>query len=72
VLFPVECLRCGENHELVRSPWRRLQSGHCPRCGYVGWAEAADLDELTRRRLRERPPESRRLDVEAPRLARPA
>jgi hypothetical protein len=55
----VECLRCGAAHELVRSPWRRLQSGNCPRCGYVGWAAAGSLDEPARRALRERPLEAR-------------
>jgi hypothetical protein len=33
----------------------------CPRCGYLGWAPAASLDERTRRLLRERPPYARRL-----------
>jgi hypothetical protein len=35
--------------------------GECPRCEYVGWAPAEDLSEHTRRALRERPPEARRL-----------
>jgi ribosomal protein L37E len=51
----IECLRCGETRsDLSREP-------ECGRCGYVGWARVADLDERMRRILRERPPESRRL-----------
>jgi Zn-finger nucleic acid-binding protein len=57
----VECLRCGARHELVRSPWRQLQSGHCPRCGYVGWADTGALDEPARKVLRERSSEGRRV-----------
>ncbi len=69
-VLTVECLRCGEAHELVRSPWRRLQSGCCPRCGYVGWADQGSLDEPARRALRERPLEARGLRVAAPRPLR--
>jgi len=57
----VECLRCGERHQLARSPWRQIQDGECPRCGYLGWADPADLNEPSRRALRERPVEQRRL-----------
>lgn len=57
----VECLRCGENHRLAASPLRQLQGGECPRCGYLGWAPVADLSELARRGLRDRPVERRRL-----------
>jgi uncharacterized Zn finger protein len=57
----VECLRCGERHELVRSESRWIQQGECPRCGYVGWAESAALTETHRRSLRERPIEARRI-----------
>ena len=57
----VECLRCGEGHELVRSFLRKVQEGECPRCGYLGWAEASELTERARRALRERPLEQRRL-----------
>jgi hypothetical protein len=38
-----------------------LESGECPRCGYVGWANPTDLTEFTRRALRDRPLERRRL-----------
>jgi hypothetical protein len=51
----VECLLCGEHR---RDP---QVEPDCPRCGYLGWARVADLDERTRRILRERPPELRRL-----------
>jgi ribosomal protein L37E len=49
----VECLRCGKQ--------RDYRDDECPRCGYVGWARTDELDEGARRRLRERPPEARRL-----------
>jgi ribosomal protein L37E len=51
----IECLRCGKRRADVRT------HPDCPRCGYLGWARVADLDERTRRILRERPPEQRRL-----------
>jgi ribosomal protein S27AE len=59
----VECLRCGERHELRRSDERWIEQGDCPRCGYVGWAESAILTEPLRRALRERPLEARRIYV---------
>jgi ribosomal protein L37E len=55
----IECLRCGERRDDLR------QEPECPRCGYLGWARVAELTELIRRRLRERPPESRRLRIVA-------
>jgi hypothetical protein len=55
----IECLRCGERRAgLEHEP-------ECRRCGYLGWARVHELDEQIRRRLRERPPESRRLRVVA-------
>ena len=55
----IECLRCGERrNDLKNAP-------DCGRCGYVGWARVADLDERMRRILRERPPEQRHLRVVA-------
>ncbi len=33
----------------------------CPKCSYVGWASSAELSERTRRLLRERPLDRRRL-----------
>jgi predicted nucleic acid-binding Zn-ribbon protein len=57
----VECLRCGGHHPLLRTTSNVLQAAGCPRCGYVGWAEPKGLSERTRRALRERPLETRRL-----------
>ncbi len=57
----VECLRCGMAHLVAAGLWQALHYGECPRCRYVGWAATAELDELTRRVLRDRPVESRRL-----------
>lgn len=56
----VECLRCGHARKLAQST-RHLEGGECPRCGYLGWAPSLELTEPTRRLLRERPVESRRL-----------
>ncbi len=42
-------------------PASAQHAGECMRCGYVGWAPAEDLSEHTRRALRERPLESRRV-----------
>ena len=58
----VECLHCG-SQRLV--PDGCQDHGDCQRCGYVGWAPASDLSEHTRRALRERPLEARRIDVTA-------
>ncbi len=57
----VECLRCGERRPLLASVHSRHETGECERCGYVGWACSTDLTEYTRRELRERPVERRRL-----------
>ncbi|MBD0329130.1 MAG: hypothetical protein ICV64_03400 [Thermoleophilia bacterium] len=59
----VECLRCGQPHVLGDARWERLTESECPRCGYLGWAPSAALDEPARRALRERPVEERRLRV---------
>jgi hypothetical protein len=48
----VECLRCGEQHRLERSPLRQLVDCECPRCGYLGWAYVGDLSDASRRALR--------------------
>jgi hypothetical protein len=51
----IECLGCGQRRtDFTDQP-------DCPRCGYLGWAPVSDLDERTRRILRERPPHQRRL-----------
>ncbi len=59
--FSVECLNCGELRTVAPEPSRHVEAGECARCGYLGWAYSADLTELVRRTLRERPPERRRL-----------
>lgn len=62
---PVECLRCGDRHALPLSPWLQVRDSECPRCGYLGWAPSATLDEDTRRDVREFPVERRRLRIVA-------
>jgi len=57
----LECLACGERRSAIDSVHTHLSTGECPRCGYVGWAPATDLSEYTRRALRDRPVERRRL-----------
>jgi predicted RNA-binding Zn-ribbon protein involved in translation (DUF1610 family) len=57
----VECLGCGERRFIRSAAHGHLAAGECPRCGYVGWAASAELSELTRRALRDRPIERRRL-----------
>jgi DNA-directed RNA polymerase subunit RPC12/RpoP len=59
--FRIECLHCGEVRRLDSSSHHGLNGGDCPRCGYVGWAPSAEVDETTRRLLRERPLQRRRL-----------
>jgi hypothetical protein len=58
----VECLCCGSQRLIGPAEHHH---GDCPRCGYVGWAPAAELSEHTRRALRDRPVESRRLHITA-------
>jgi hypothetical protein len=60
LLRQVECLGCG-HRRAVRARERRSGDDECPRCHYVGWASAADLSENTRRLLRDRPVDRRRL-----------
>jgi transposase len=64
-LSSVECLSCGERRSLDADAHTHLGTGECPRCGYVGWALPGDLNEQSRRALRDRPPELR-----SPRLRR--
>jgi hypothetical protein len=59
-LRPVECLGCGYRRA-IRDGERCSALDECPRCHYVGWASSAELSERTRRLLRERPLERRRL-----------
>jgi hypothetical protein len=56
----VECLHCGRQR-LVQAGAH--DAGGCGRCGYVGWAPAEELTEHTRRALRERPVEQRRMSL---------
>jgi hypothetical protein len=55
----VECLRCGEQRASRPGPLRCHEAGECPRCGYVGWADAAELSERARRLFRDLPLERR-------------
>jgi hypothetical protein len=57
----IECLGCGQVRVLDAPPGRRVEEGECPRCGYVGWATSASLDETLRRWIRTRPLGRRRL-----------
>jgi hypothetical protein len=59
--LPVECLCCGERRLFDASAHSHMDAADCPRCGYVGWAATTDLNEFSRRMLRERPIERRRL-----------
>jgi hypothetical protein len=61
----VECLRCGAHHRLGRPPLRHVFDSECPRCGYLGWAKVDDLSESSRRGLRDRPVEIRKLRIVA-------
>ena len=57
----VECLNCGATRRTEGQGAGPLQADECPRCGYVGWAEARTLTETLRRALRETTVERRRL-----------
>ena len=57
----VECLRCGTQRQARYNIWRHVESAECPRCSYVGWAQAVELTEPARKALRERPLAARRL-----------
>jgi len=59
-LRQVECLQCG-HRRAVRKEEPRSALDECPRCRYVGWASSAELSERTRRLLRNRPVQRRRL-----------
>lgn len=51
----VECLNCGK--------CRELPEAECPRCSYLGWAMAEELNETLRRQLRERVLPERRIRI---------
>ncbi len=57
----IECLSCGNVRVLHPVSHQRLEEGECSRCGYVGWAASAEIDETLRCRVRMRPVERRRL-----------
>jgi hypothetical protein len=59
-LRQVECLSCGYRRA-IRGDARGSAPDECPKCRYVGWASSAELSERTRRLLRERPVDHRRL-----------
>jgi len=59
-LRQVECLSCGYRRA-IRDDARGSAFDECPKCRYVGWASSAELSERTRRLLRERPVDRRRL-----------
>jgi hypothetical protein len=42
----VACLSCGETRVVFGA-----ETGECPRCHYVGWMPADDLDGSTRRAI---------------------
>lgn len=48
----IECLACGA----ARVPAKNDPNDEhrCHRCGYLGWALSAELDEKTRRLIRDR------------------
>jgi Zn ribbon nucleic-acid-binding protein len=56
----VECLNCGSTRHISPLPSRPGAVHECARCGYVGWADTASLNEVLRRALRERTPDQRR------------
>ncbi|MBA3348684.1 MAG: hypothetical protein H0T13_09005 [Actinobacteria bacterium] len=55
----VECLCCGHQRSFTPGPSRYEEAGECPRCAYVGWADADELSERTRRLFRDLPLERR-------------
>lgn len=59
--YVVECLSCGCPREVVVDG-QTLATGTCPRCGYVGWANASALSEADRKLIREMPVATRPLD----------
>jgi hypothetical protein len=55
----VECLSCGSFRVIERARTEPLDPGECRKCGYLGWALAADLSDPARRSLREAAPGKR-------------
>ena len=58
----VECLKCGRVRAMPSTRDHAMSMGHCPRCGYVGWALSSELTERERRELRDLPVERRRYE----------
>jgi predicted nucleic acid-binding Zn-ribbon protein len=44
--IPVDCLRCGKRHHLLRTHHSTMDEGECPRCGYLGWAPVPERTTL--------------------------
>lgn len=65
----VECLKCGQLRRMRGPLDHVMRAGHCPRCGYVGWAVSGELTERERRELRDLPVERRRYERPVRRLA---
>jgi hypothetical protein len=59
----VECLNCGATRRISAAPSRPSEPTDCPKCGYVGWAEAESMTEALRRALRDAPLERRRVHL---------
>ena len=55
----IECLRCGDVRQVPTPDGAKVDAGECHRCDYVGWAPVADLTEVARRMIRDRPLERR-------------
>jgi uncharacterized paraquat-inducible protein A len=45
----IECLTCGAVRVVLGTSSE--ETGECPRCGYLGWAFAEDLDWVTERAI---------------------
>lgn len=41
----IECLACGDIREVCGN--HLVETGECPRCGYVGWSYVSDLNLAT-------------------------
>jgi hypothetical protein len=53
--IPVDCLRCGKRHHLLRTHHSTIDEGECPRCGYLGWAPAPSSNVARRAASQIRP-----------------
>jgi uncharacterized paraquat-inducible protein A len=61
----IACLACGATRTVSHLP--HGDTGQCPRCDYVGWVYAEDLDSRTRHLIMNgafgRPPRRRRRGI---------